>query len=52
LECGWMISMWHAGAGGLNPPVMGPTHDLQVVMLYWLKWLACSSWFHTSGLSG
>jgi hypothetical protein len=24
---------------------------LQVVVLYWLKWLACSSWYHTSGIS-
>jgi hypothetical protein len=20
MGCGWVISMWHAGAGGLNPP--------------------------------
>jgi hypothetical protein len=24
MGCGWVVCMWHAGAGGLNPPVMGP----------------------------
>ena len=22
---GWGVGLWHAGAGGLNPPVMGPS---------------------------
>ena len=24
MGCGWGVGLWYAGAGGLNPPVMGP----------------------------
>jgi hypothetical protein len=27
MGCGWGVDLWYAGAGGLNPPVMGPSAE-------------------------